>query len=476
MDFRCKTIALALSLMIAGCTATRGLSSDRDELYGQAVEASVANRAERAAAASFRYLSQSSPDDPRYDRALRLLAESAERLDLTYAASLFYLDIASARRDVDVVDDAVEGLERIVANHPHEHETLVQGFLARAEVTGLTPDLQAFVSYHNGLDSLRRGYDQWALEQFDAIPERSEYRRRATYALAVRRLSDYDLDGAEQTLTALLEQDGISDELRLEVQRALARIDFERGEYAEAISHFEKIRASAPDDPSLLLEMAWAHFYEGEYRRTLGLLTALDAPSYSGLIAPERYLLEALTLKRLCQFEPARNAAVRLARRHGDALADLKGGVPLEDSKPIRDAVRRRSDASSAVLFGARIESEAAQLQTLERNLGPELSEHLGELYERGLAENRRLVAKYEHDAMRELAEELLAAEEGVRVVLHELSVALLRGRRRNGPTPSVTAVTEVEGRPAVYRFEGEFWTDELDDLEVRMEDRCIED
>lgn len=75
---------------------------------------------------------------------------------------------------------------------------------------------------------------------------------------------------------------------------------------------------------------------------------------------------------------------------------------------------------------------------------------------------------------MREVSQELLAAEEGVRLILHELGVALLRGRTRTVPTGS--DVTDVVGPlDVVYRFDNEFWTDEVDDLVVRMEDRCID-
>ena len=77
---------------------------------------------------------------------------------------------------------------------------------------------------------------------------------------------------------------------------------------------------------------------------------------------------------------------------------------------------------------------------------------------------------------MSAVSNELLGAEEGVRLILHELGVALLRGRRRNDGTAGLEAQAKIDNaRQIQYIFEGEFWTDELDDLVVKMEDRCID-
>ena len=75
-----------------------------------------------------------------------------------------------------------------------------------------------------------------------------------------------------------------------------------------------------------------------------------------------------------------------------------------------------------------------------------------------------------------ELTEELLSAREEVRVIVHELGVSMLRGRRRQ---PGAVEKPEVEvpitGDRVFYPFQGEYWTDELDGLIVIAEDRCID-
>ncbi len=465
---------LLLGLLLSGCAAT--LPADREESFSAAVAASQAGDPILAFRGAHRYLKGATPDDPRYDRALRLMARSAERLGLTYAASLWYLEIAQARRDVTLLPEAVRGLERIVRGGPHDEETLVRGFLATADISELPADVQAFVDYLQGLNSARVGLDEWAEARFARIPASSPYRARADYVKAVRKVARGDLEGAEADMEALLERKNLPEDLAIEIERSLARLEFERQDWEAALEHYEDIRALAPDDPELLLEMAWAHYYNGDSRRALGLLLALDAPVYHDLIAPERFLLEALALRRLCQFGAARQAAVRLRERHGAAIDDIYSGIPLQQSLALRAAAGLRGGTRPLTRFRLRLEDERRTVETLAGELGPALAADLLSLYDRGLAEARRREDRKILEEVDGLADELLYAEEGVRLILHELGVALLRGRRRpsgieEAPPPEIP----LTGERAFFRFEGEFWTDELDDFVVFAEDRCID-
>ncbi|MEO1267979.1 MAG: hypothetical protein AAFX99_07770, partial [Myxococcota bacterium] len=120
--------------------------------------------------------------------------------------------------------------------------------------------------------------------------------------------------------------------------------------------------------------------------------------------------------------------------------------------------------------------AERRMLDKLSDRLGEGLSERLQALYARGLADAARVEDAQLSDDMEELAQELLEAEEGVRLILHELGVALLRGRRRpEGIQERVSLEGDGQTPPVLYVFDGEFWTDELDDLVVTVRDRCID-
>ncbi len=458
-----------------GCGAAK-LSNDPDKVYSSAVRLALADDHAQAARAAYHYMKSTTPDNARYDRAQKLLADSLDRMGLHYAASLFYLDIAQSRRDVRLVDGAIRALEAITERDGYDDNTVMRGFLASAEITGLAPKERAFVAYEQGLDSLKKGLMDWADARFAAIPKDSPYRLRAQYARAIQTLASYKLDETDKELRELLKADNLPDELGVKIHRTLARIAFEKKDYKGALAEYDKIRDTATDDPKLLLEMAWSHYYLGDYQRALGLLVALDAPAYRGLIAPERYLLEALALKQLCQFEPARMAAARLRARHGQAIADLYKGIPLENSKAIRRAARRRESGRQVAQFRRHMRHEAAIFDEKREAFGPELAHRLDQLYAHGLKEAKRREDDELYDEMRSVSEELLNAQEGVRLVLHELAVSVLRGRQREDKPPVRAQVNiPVGGDTVFYNFDGEFWTDEIDDLVVPLEDRCVE-
>lgn len=470
-----------LSALIASGCASISLAEDRDSVFAQAVEASLEGDHELAAAASNHYLAGATVEDPRYDRAMRILADSSEAMGFSYAASLWYLEIASKRRDVDVVDEAVRGLETIMGSYPYDEATILRGFVATGHITGLPARQMAFVNFHQGVNSVRAGLDDWAQRQFDAIPDDSPYRDRARFVTAVQLLSDYRLNQAREVLHEILGEDdenveSLPETLVADVQRTLARIAFEQSRYQDALDRYESVRSETVDDPSLLLEMAWSHYYLGNYERALGLLIALDAPAYQKLIAPERFLLEALALRHLCQFEPARNAAVRLRLKYGEAIDDLYAGVPLRDLESVRSAARVREGGRAIGAFRLRVEEEAQMVEDRAGALGEGLAKRYREIYARGIAEASRREDEEITREMRVVARELLNAEEGVRLILHELGVALLRGRRRPPGAEQRLRIDQTFGPDAIlYQFRGEFWTDELEDLVVTTEDRCID-
>ncbi len=470
---------LVLVLGLLGCRATMPVRANT--AYPTAVAAAAADRPERAAQAAWMYLQGADPDDPRYDRAQRLLAQAAEDLGLTWAAGVLYRDVARARRDVSLLPDAIAGLERLVLAGTYDRDGWIDGFLASDDFGVLPDDVAGFVAYHRGLDLLRRGEDLWADEYFAQIPADSDWRARRDYLLALRDLADGDVQAAVDTLQALRLREAapgvrpLPDDVRIDATRSLARLAYEQERFEDALAHYEELRTLAADDAGLLLEMAWTHYWLGDARRVLGLLVAMDAPVHRRGMQPERYVLEALALRRLCQYEAARRAPAHLQSRHGDVLVMLRRGVPPHDVPAIRDAVRRQAPAGSAPALVARMEAEQARLGEL--GLARDVRERLADLYARGLERAREVEAEVLPRAAAELAEQLLAADEGTHLVVHELGVAMLRGRRRPDGTPEQPASPIPIGSDrAYYTFDGEYWTDELDTIVVNAEDRCLGD
>ena len=462
---------ILLSIALLGCRAS--LPVRAQTAYATAVESSATNP-ERTAEAAWTYLSTADPDDPRYDRAQRLLATAAEELDLNWAAGVLYRDIARARRDVSLLPIAIAGLERLVVAGTYDRDGWIDAFLAADDFGILPEDTAGFVAYHRGLELLQRGEDSWAEQYFEQVPEGSDWGERLAYLLAVRDLADNRVEDAISAMRALLEAEDLPADVRIDATRSLARLAYEQERYADALGHYEQLRTLASDDAALLLEMAWTNYWMGDARRALGLLVAMDAPAHKATLQPERYVLEALALRRLCQFQAARRAPGHLHQRHGEALRQLRQGVVPHEVEALRNAARAQAPAGTAPELVGRLLSEREHLQTL--GLAKGVRERLEALYDRGLERAQQVEAVVLPKATARLAEELLAADEGTRLVVHELSVAMLRGRRRpDGVAERPATPIPIGSEQAYFRFNGEYWTDEIDSLVVYAEDRCLD-
>lgn len=461
-----------LALLLGGCAAKGPV--DKDEVFSTSVDKLQKEQFADSANAAWSFLQVTNPDDPRYDRARRLLAQSAESSGMVYAAGILYRDIAKSRRNVELLPDSLLNLERIVRSGTYDEDTLLVAFIASDDFGILPDNVQPFIEFQKGLDLARRGHDDWAQVHFDRLDPESDYGARAAYVRSVQLVADGDHGGAIAALKTLREQDYVRPDLRQDIQRTLARVAFDEQRYDDALSHFSELKELAPDDPEILLEMAWTQFYLGDSRKTLGLLVALDAPVHASYIAPERFLLEALALRRLCQFGPARAAAVRLERRYRDSLDELSRGVLPREIPEIVAAARLRGHSLANSKLMDRLEYERGLIR--QNRLDGELQAYLDDLYSRATAESFRRENETINNDLNQLTDELLAAQEGVHLIVHELGVSLLRGRRRPpGATEKAGVEIPASGEKVFYQFDGEYWTDELDDLVVIAEDRCID-
>ena len=479
-------VMLAMLVGVTACGAP-ALVKTREGAFEQAVSSLALKRPVVALRGAHRYLVGVGPDDPRYDRAYRVMAQAAEAIGLRYAASIWYLQIAQGGRDPAMLPFAIEGLMRLIESGPHDQDLIVSGYLAAADLAALPASTMAFVDYHAGLDSLRRGESAWAEQRFARVPRQSPYHWRVRYAQAVAMVARGELDAAQAALEALLvaandpnrEPSLVADlpgDVHTETLRTLARLHFEGRRWELALGLYDQVRARIPTDPTLLLEMAWTHFYSGSTRRALGLLVALDAPDHASLIAPERYLLEAMALRRLCQFEPARRAALRLRERYADVFTGIESGAPLTAIPGLVAGADRDPAVAPLATLEASLRRELALVDELGDRLEPELRTTLDALYGRGLTDIGRRKSALAARASERLADDLLSARDDVRFATHELAVALLRGRQRpEGPRERDPGGLGPTSGRVVYRFVDEFWNDELDDLIVLAEDRCIE-
>jgi len=463
----------ALVLFAAGCGGRARPAS----AYDAAVLELKSENFDTAAREAFQYRESHAQTDDYYDRSWIVAAEAFRGLGLTHASVMAYRDVAEGRRNEDLVITALRGMERALESGHVDEDTLLGGLIAGSDFGTLPDDIAGFVLYHQGRDNARRGLFAWARERFEQISEQNRYRAKALLAEAVLLIEEDDLPAAEAVLRRAARHRRADERSKALAFHTLARVLFERQHFDEALRVLDRVNPRYVRESDLLLEKAWAEYYRGNSRRALGLLLALDAPAYALALAPERFTLAALAYRRLCHYNRARDSALELRRRHGDALRALREGDDPEQVPDVRDAALRQGEARRLALLVSTLEDEKDELSGYSGSLGSRLYGYLDRLYDHALADlrlRRDVAVRLEAEAV---AQQLLDADEQVALLEHELSVDLLRGRRR--PTQqaevSESSVRPIRGPKAIYAFDGEYWTDELQDLIVVAQDRCVQ-
>ena len=152
--------SLVLGLSTLLCSGCGGLfvevPQDHQQAFLFGVERAQSGHFELSAQAAWYYLKNTDEEDPRYDRTLRLLARGAEGMGLTYAASAWYLEIASSQRDVGLIPEAIEGIKRIVEGDTYDEDALINRYIAVEELSSMGSELDSFIHYYQGLHSLYR--------------------------------------------------------------------------------------------------------------------------------------------------------------------------------------------------------------------------------------------------------------------------------------------------------------------------------
>ena len=434
-----------------------------------------------AAAAMYHYISTNEPTVENYEWGEYFLGVSLKNLGFTQGAAEYLFNVAQNRSRPEILPDALSQIEELVAR-PHDEDLIENRLLADSEFGYLPSHLSGFVAYHKGLADLRDGRLPWAERLFAKISEDSPYRARAWYAIGVHHLREGRNAEAVTFLRRTLQHPKANREIRNLARLALARLLYEAERYAaaEALYREVEIPELTTAEASLFLEQAWTSYWLRDYRRTMGILYALEAPSYADYFAPERHLLRALVLKNQCHYIPAKREIRRFRFTYESTLENIRQRIDLREDDTLRRAALSRSPLSRLALFRHRLTDEADRIDTIGGSwveIG--LDGQLHRIYE--LAAKRtdlRLAARLQEET-RTIARELVEFEEQMYLLDYEIGLSIYRRLRKEDarrPTEAENLEIPVSGDRAYYAFDEEFWNDELPAYTFFIENRCFDE
>ena len=355
-----------------------------------------------------------------------------------------------------------------------DRERFVEAVLYGNQYSDLPPGVADFVEYQQALTDIRHGFSDWGRARMEALAAtKRPYALFARYSLAVDRLARKEDDAAAEALLAITKADDAADEIKDEARLALARIYYEKKKYEDAWRVYSDITTGLRLDDSVILEKSWDLVSNGNQQRALGLLLGLGAPAFRKIFAPERDLIRALALRRLCQFRAAHLVVREFREHYGPVLTAVRSGSPLRDVPAVKTwAVSGETGIADLERLRASLVAEQTAVGSVSDKL---LRAHLQSIYTTALAHTQLAVTQRLGHATERVADELLRVEEQMNLIDYEVGVGLFKSGDAKGSSISMRVEDIPYGSALAYfRFDGEYWSDEVGDYTVFAEDRCV--
>lgn len=451
------------------------------DVFRDGLGAFYGNDHRRAAARMYDYVATNPDTAENRTWARYFLGVSLFRLGFTQAGAEQLFEVAFVGRQPEILPEALVEIERLMQG-PHDESLLDLRLLVDGDFGYLPPDVAGFVRFFQGLADLRDGRRTWADRLFAAIPRKSPHAAQAAYAAAVDDLGRGKEAEAVRGFRAALAHPAAPTETRNQARLALARVLYEKKQYpaADAMYRAVEVPELTAAEGQLLLERAWTAYRQTNFPTAMGLLYALEAPSYRDLVAPEKFLLRALIYQRLCHYIPAKREIRRFRLHFGSTLEHIRRRDDLREDAVLRRAARAEDPRLDRLFaFRRALEAEAQRVDEFGgdfRETG--LDEALREIHELAIQRTDRIIDARLTEAVRARAEELVAFEEQMYLLDYEVGLAIYRrlDERRARRGQSRIEDIPLAGPDAIYPFVGEFWNDELSRFDFLGENRCFDE
>jgi hypothetical protein len=447
--------------------------ADADERMDRGLELLNAKKLAQAAAV-LRDLYAALPEtDLRRDAAAFRLAGALTDLGLVQAGIEYYLEILAGRRSPDLLGKTLGALKPLYERGLIEEWRFLDGVVYGSQYGDLESDVADFVEYLQALGDLRLGFGSWGRARLESLAATDRlYGWRARYLLAVDRVAQRNDEGAEKLLRQILDNAAAPADVRNLASLALARLLYERKNYEEAWALYAQVRLPLVEQDVVLLEWAWDRIASEDYQRSLGMVVGLGAPIYRRLFAPERDLIRAMALRRLCQYRAAHLAVRDFHEHYGALVRKARDREGLRDDPQIEQWAAWGTRLAPWARMRTRLRTEKA----MAAHVGDRrLAKHLQALYGQRLAYTEETLKRGLRGAIDSVADELLRVDEQMSLIDYEIGAGLMKpGGNRASHLTARSGELPYGSDQVFYRFDGEYWSDELGDFAVISDDRCL--
>ncbi|HEX3766174.1 MAG TPA: hypothetical protein VHW23_46080 [Kofleriaceae bacterium] len=359
----------------------------------------------------------------------------------------------------------------------------------------------------------RRGGDgdfDKAIALFRQVPRNSEFFIKAKFFEGVTYVRKYEGKPAVDAFKDILligeerpaqyRADDV-DNYRELAQLQMARVFYSTQQFDTSIKYFEKLDQNSYDWAESLFEASWAYFMKTLNSKALGNIHTLNAPYFENQFFPESMLLKAVIYFNYCLYDQAEEAVADFNEKYTPLTKNLTDIVAKYDdnaefyeyvkkvkaSKAGLDPVTQRlvmsvlNDKTLLKTF-AWVDELNHELEMLQKSdkawqtthVHQEVSEELN-MQQSVAAGNAGKVAR---DRISRLARELGALSRDGSKIKFEILEA--KGNRLTAQAAGARVSAGHREEPIIvddehfqWKFDGEYWKDELGYYRFKIRSRC---
>ncbi len=391
------------------------------------------------------------------------------RYEMAQSTAVDFKGSAPALRGLEIV-------EEILKNHNFEDQELLR-LINSASFQEIPQSLEPMFSYFVAIDNFSKDLTTWGLRAQSRIGKGNYWYYRWKFNTALEGARRGKKSVAERNLERLAGIRRAPLSLRLDSIWQAARLKFEMKDLRSSLKLYQKIKSN---DHRLmgqvLREMAWVSYWLKMYAETLGTIKTLKAPHYIETMHPELYLLEMLTLRKLCHFDSIKDVTQEFEERFGSTYTHIKSRSPLSEDMNLVRMTFLKDEFSKLVETIRALRFERKQIESGEISLANPLKKDLLEFYESSEKILRsRLDLKIDQE-LREQAEMFLELREQVQLVdyLSGVDAFSIKQSYERRDYKSKTASSSSYNL-LYWPVDKEYWASELNSYQVLVSDRCNE-
>lgn len=479
----------------------------------QGVAAFAARDYQAASLAFYDAMMEAEPGTPLAQRAQFELTRTLAEMGMLYGARVILDEIIAEGVDHPYFQDAASVMVTIARRLPGDGEVLSR----IAAFEPLFPDrietkYRDDYAYLLGQHFYGIGELDAAVDYLSLVSELSAQHVPALFLSAITHVRRYDAAAAAdelKTLMRVVENSRGSQRERMSAVGELARLTMARmyystGEYQKSIEYYSGLKQRSEYWLDALFESSWAYFQSDEYNRALGNLHSLNSPFFNDQYYPEAPVLQAVIFFYNCQFEQVRFALDEFQYVYAPLKDELQITVDsfftdqqayefLRDARAskgnnrsfdprlqqIVDAALGDSVLEEQLAFVGQLEAEVEFIDKAaeawsKSDLGDFLySETVGQL-----ALSRDAAGGLVRERLTAVLGELEQKEREASAILVETDLAEANAlssavAEEMAASTAVDTADVVHREQMLWRFDGEYWRDELGYYSYHISSKC---